>query len=170
MPLIVPKPPSGVARLRFVQTKGSWLSTLIDWRTMAQVSHVEAVMPDGSIIAALMGEGVVRKPGDYDTTSTSQILVDVAMSAHALSLWKCYLESRIGRPYDFDAIMGIALHLNWRQRRGFICSMLQTLALRWACVFPVPLSEPAHEVTPRDLLLVLSAHPAAIIHPKEEMK
>jgi hypothetical protein len=134
---------------------------------MGTVSHCEAVLPDGYIIAALIGEGVCRKPLDYDKTSTSQIFVDIAMSAHALDLWTGYLESRLGRPYDFDAIMGIALHLNWRQRGGFICSMLQTLALRQSCTFPVPLSEPAHEITPRDLLLVLSAHPSAKVHPKE---
>jgi hypothetical protein len=134
---------------------------------MGYVSHVEAVMGNGSIIAALIGEGVVRKPIDYDKTSTSQIFVDIAMSAHALELWTAYLESRLGRPYDMDVIMGIALHLNWRQRGGFICSMLQTLALRQSCTFPVPLSEPAHEITPRDLLLMLSAHPAATVHPKE---
>jgi len=169
-PLKVPIPPPGVARLRFVQTRGNWLSKLIDWRTMGKVSHVEAVMPDGSIIAALIGEGVVRKPGDYDTTSTSQIFVDVAMSSHALDLWTKYLESRLGRPYDMDAIVGIALHLNWHQRLGFICSMLLTLSLRKSCTFPVPLSEPAHEVTPRDLLLILSGHPSVTIHPKEERR
>jgi hypothetical protein len=153
-----------------VTRQGDWLSTLINWREMGKVSHVEAVMPNGSIIAALIGEGVVRKPADYDKTSTSQIFVDVAMSSYALDLWMGYLESRLHRPYDMDAIVGIALHLNWRQRGGFICSMLQTLALRQACTFPVPLSEPAHEVTPRDLLLMLSAHPSAKVHPVETRK
>jgi len=168
--LIVPKPPPFCARLRFVTRDGNWLSALINWREMSYVSHVEAVLSDGSIIAALIGEGVVRKPNDYDKTSTSQIFVDVEMSDHALFLWESYLKSRLGRPYDLDAIAGIAVHLDWRHRGGFMCSMIQTLALRAADVFHWPLSEPAHEITPRDLLLILSAHPSAIVHPKEDRK
>ena len=120
-------------------------------------------MRDGTIIASLIGKGVVRFAGDYDTTSTSQIFVDVAMSDHQLDVWEKYLKSRLGRPYDMSAIYGIALHIDWRHPGGFICSMLQTLALRVAGVFPRPLSETAHKITPRDLLLILSAHPAATI-------
>ena len=166
-PLIVPVPPPGVARLRFVTTKGNWLSRLINWREMSKVSHVEAVMQDGSIIAALLKEGVVRKPGDYDTTSTSQQFVDIAMSPEAYERWERYLINRLGRPYDLDALVGIAFHIDFRRRSAFICSMLQTLAVRASLIFPVPLSEAAHEVTPRDLRLILSAHPAATIYPVE---
>ena len=137
---------------------------------MGSVSHVEAVMPDGSIIAALIGDGVVRKPGDYDKTSTSQIFVDVAMSDFALHAWEKYLKSRLGRPYDLTALFGLAFHIDRRRRGSFFCSMVQTLALRASKTFKHPLSEAAHEIMPRDLLLILSAHPDAIIHPKEERK
>jgi hypothetical protein len=168
--LKVPLPPPGMARLRFVTTEHNWLSKLINFREMGAVSHVEAVMPDGSIIASLIGEGVVRRPNDYDTTSTSQTFVDVEMSDFALHKWETYLESRIGRPYDLDAIAGIALMVDWRHPGGFICSMLQTLGMREAGVFAHPLSERAHKITPRDLLLILSAHPSATVHPKEDAK
>jgi hypothetical protein len=167
LPLIIMPPPPGFARLRFVARKGNWLSALINWREMSHVSHVEAVMPDGSIIAALIGEGVVRKPNDYDKTSTMQIIVDVEMSDFALHDWQKYLESRLGRPYDLTAIIGIAFHVDRRRRGSFFCSMVQTLALRASGTFAKPLSEPAHEIMPRDLLLMLSAHPSAAVHEKE---
>jgi hypothetical protein len=134
---------------------------------MGDVSHVEAVMADGSIIAALMGEGVCHKPGDYDQVSTEQIFVDIIMPFHNQDRWREYLLSRVGRPYDFEAIAGEALHINLRRRGGFLCSALQTLALRVARFFPRPLSVPSHEITPRDLLLILSAMPGVTIHPTD---
>jgi hypothetical protein len=137
---------------------------------MGEVSHAEAVLPNGTIIAALSDRGVRNVPGDYDTTSTSQIFVDVLMPPDDLKRWVAYLWSRVGRPYDWTAIYGEALHLNWRKPGGFICSMLATLSLRESGTFSHPLSERAHEITPRDLLLVLSAHPAARVYPLETRK
>jgi hypothetical protein len=55
------------------------------------------------------------------------------------------------------------LHMNLRTPGAFICSEDATLALRESGTFKRPLSEKAHRVSPRDLLLVLSAHPAAIV-------
>ena len=165
-PLLVPRPPPGYARIRFTTQKDSLFGRLIRWRTMGQVSHAECVLQNGTIISAL-SDGVRNVPGDYDTTSSSQIFVDVLMPPNDLKRWESYLWSRVGRPYDWDAIYGMALHLNCRKPGGMICSMLAALSLRESKTFPERLSEPAHEITPRDLLLMLSAHPAATIHPKE---
>jgi hypothetical protein len=170
-PLIVTPPLPGMIRIRFVATKGDWLSSLIEWREMGSVSHCEAVLPSGEIIAALIGEGVVRKPADYDKTSTSQIFVDIEPPPGGLDRWTCYLESRLNRPYDMDAILGFVLHTDRRKRGGMICSMLMALSLAHneAGVFPRPLSERAHKISPRDLLLILSAHPAATIGQLESL-
>jgi hypothetical protein len=51
-PLIVPIPPPNTARLRFVTTKRNFIGRLIRIReSEGAVSHVEAVMADGSILA-----------------------------------------------------------------------------------------------------------------------
>ena len=170
LPLSVSPAPPGYVRLRFTTSRLGMFGKLIRWRTMGYISHVEGVLSDGSIIAALASEGVRHKSADYDATSTSQIFVDVLMPADSRKKWEAYLWSRVGRPYDWDAIAGQALHLDWRRPGGFICSMLMALSLREAGVFRRPLSERAHEITPRDLLLVLSAHPAAIVHETETRK
>ena len=169
-PLRVSPPPPGFARIRFVTQETSLFGRLIRWRTMSQVSHAECVLPNGTIIAALSDRSVRNVPGDYDTTSTSQIFVDVLMPPNDLKRWVAYLWSRVGRPYDWTAIYGEAMHLNWRAPCGFICSMLCALSLREAGTFSRPLSEEAHKLSPRDVLLILSAHPAARIHPKEVRK
>jgi len=102
MPLIVSPPPLNVARLRFVTTKESLLSRLIRFDTTGAVSHVEAVMHDGTIIASHIGTGVAGFPIDYDTTSTLQIIVDLPMADMA-GKWGNFLKSRIGWPYDIPA-------------------------------------------------------------------
>ena len=168
MHLIARKPMPGFARLRFVSTASNWLSMLIRFRTMADVSHVEAVLPDGTVIGAYF-DGVKQMPGDYNGGYTSQRFVDILMPQESIDHWTNYLKSRVGREYDWDAIAGIALHLNLHKPRGLICSMLAALSLRESGVFRRPLSEPAHEITPRDLLLVLSAHPAAKVGQTESL-
>jgi hypothetical protein len=169
-PLIVSRPPPRTARFRFVTQEQSSFGRLIRWRTMGEVSHVEMVLPDGSIISALSDQGVCHVEGDYDTTSTMQIFVDFPLHDLDLLRWVAYLRSRIGRPYDWNAIYGEALFRDWRRPGGMICSMLAALSAREAKIFPRPLSERAHEISPRDLLLMFSGHPSAIIHPKEERK
>ena len=166
--LIARPPMPGYARLRFVSSERNWLSELIRWRTMGEVSHVENVLRDGSIIGAY-GDGVKQIPGDTDLGYTTQRFVDILMTQDSLDRWESYLKSRIGRPYDYSAIAGFLVHANWRHRRAFICSMLSTLSLRPPGTFPRPLAVPAHEVSPRDLLLTLSAHPAAKIGQLERL-
>lgn len=161
-PLIARPPMPGYLRLRFVATKNNWLSNLIRWETNGTVSHVESVLPDGSIIGAYFG-GVKQIPGDSDLSYTSQIFVDVIAPQDSIDKWVAYLTSRIGRKYDFFAALGFMLHMNIRTPGAFICSMDATLALRASETFKRPLSEHAHRVSPRDLLLILSAHPAATV-------
>lgn len=43
------------------------------------------------------------------------------------------------------------------QPQHIICSALQALGLRQCQWFASPLVEPAHKITPRDLLLIISA-------------
>jgi|HubBroStandDraft_6_1064221.scaffolds.fasta_scaffold25711_3 hypothetical protein len=166
MPLIVSPPPLNVARLRFVTTKESLLSRLIRFDTTGAVSHVEAVMHDGTIIASHIGTGVAGFPIDYDTTSTLQIIVDLPMADMA-GKWGNFLKSRIGWPYDIPACLGFAVHLNEHEQGALICSALQVDALRHCGWFPVPLASRYHQISPVVLLLMLQADPRSVIHATE---
>jgi hypothetical protein len=166
---LVARPPlPGYLRLRFVTTEHNWLSNLIRWETQGTVSHVESILPGGDIIGAYL-DGIKQIPGDSDLGYTSQIFVDVEASQEAIDKWVRYLKSRVGRKYDFLAALGFMLHMNIRTPGAFICSMDATLGLRISGTFPRPLSEPAHRVSPRDLLFALSAHPAATIGQLESL-
>jgi hypothetical protein len=121
--------------------------------------HVEAVMPDGSgYLGAVEPDGVKIRPVGYDKPFVKELFVDLPATDAITNAFYSYLKSRIGTPYDFAAIAGFALKANMHQKDHVICSALQTLGLVKSAFFPGPLSRPAHEVDPSDLLLVLSSH------------
>lgn len=161
-PLIVPPPPDNVARLRFVTDGSNLLAEAIRFDTMAIVSHVEAILPD--CIIGAYGNGVVAQAFDFDTGSTSQIFVDIQLWSRELNEWRAYLKGMIGTPYDYAAIAGFVTHTDQHEKNHVICSALQTLALRHVGFFSRPLFEPAHMISPRDLLLMLSARNEPKIH------
>ena len=68
-----------------------------------------------------------------------------------------YLKTKIGTPYDYEAILGFAARADLHQPGHVICSALQTLALRACGYFPTRLAVPAHEISPRDLGLLVSS-------------
>jgi hypothetical protein len=169
MSLIVPIPPANTARLRFVTTKNDFFSRLIRLNdSEGPVSHVEAVMADGTIIAALIKGGVQRLPGDYDKTSTLQILVDLPMTAEMYAHWAAFLEYRLGWKYDAKAIAGYALHNGGlHDPRKLICSASIVDSLRHCGWWARPLAQKYHAIDPLTVLLMVQADQRGIVHPTE---
>jgi len=165
--MLVAAPPPGYARVRAV-TSQDLVAWFIEIGTRAKWDHVEAVLPDGSIIAAHAQGGVQRCVSGYDTETTAQIVLDVPMAPDMLAKWVAYLESRIGAPYDMGAIVEFvsgfgALHVN----ADYICSALTILSFRHSGTIQNPLAEGAHMFSPRDVVLVLSALPGVVVRPVE---
>ena len=157
---------SAVIKLRFV-TGNELVSAAIRAHENFWASHVEAVMPDGTLLGAHADGGVLARPSDYDAGQwTKQLILELPVEQQTADAFHAYLISRIGRPYDMAAIFGFVLHMDKHQERGFICSALQTVALRECRYFPAPLVEPAHKISPRDLLLILSAR-VPVLHDPE---
>lgn len=173
MALIVAKPPTNTARLRFV-TGNDVFSRLIRLNDEeAPVSHVEAVMSDGTIIAALIGEGVVRKPGDYCQTNTYQRFIDLPMTADMYGHWVAGLQYRLGEKYDNMAILGYVFHnVSLHDPRKLICSALQVDVLgdghsKWC---DRRLSQKYHAIDPATLQLMLEMDARTICHEGEFAK
>jgi hypothetical protein len=81
--------------------------------------------------------------------------------------WEAALRAHITKPYDWLAIGGFVAHADMHLFGHFICSALQPIALRDCGKFEQPLSEPVHQISPHDLLLILSGMPGVIAHPQE---
>lgn len=169
MALIVTQPPKGYARLRFVVDFNDPFCMATEWETHTnKATHVEAVVPDG-IIGAYLHIGVQLRPINYNSSSTAQIFADIAMGDDMLKAWDDALRGHINKPYDWLALGGFAAHRDLHLFGHFICSALQAIVLRDCGRIERPLSEPVHQISPRDLLLIVSALPDVIIHPQEKV-
>jgi hypothetical protein len=151
--------PMSAIRLRFVTCRDP-ISAGIRLRENFWASHVEAVTPEGKYLGAHADGGVQARAAGYDAAVLQQeLFVDLPETAPGqVQEFYAFLNRHVGEPYDFKSILGflvpdIAAH----QPQHVICSALQALALRQCEWFATPLSEPAHKITPRDLLLIISA-------------
>jgi hypothetical protein len=158
-------------RLRFV-TGNSWISAAIragerdGWCT-----HVEAVMPDGTLLGAHLDGGVQARPDGYDKTEmTRELFVELSIILDASqtrlfalqhqapayeNIFYNFLRDQLGKPYDTEAVLGLGVGRDWRNADSWFCSELIAAALE-VCGYLPKLSAADNHVSPRDLLLVLS--------------
>ena len=128
----------------------------------AGFSHVDAVLPDGSLLGARSDvcQGVppgvqIRPPLYADFARTLRVSLDATDTQ--LHGFNNFLQGQIGKPYDMEAIIGFAVGRDWRAPDSWFCSELQGAALEACGWFPFALATPANKLDPDDLLLALSA-------------
>jgi len=122
-------------------------------------SHVEALMPDGTLLGAHAEDGVKARPHDYDKDEfTRELYVHLPASPDQTDAFHSFLRAQIGKPYDFWAIAGIVAQRDWNDTNRWFCSELIAAALCHPDVafFPKELAEEFNHITPRDLLLIVS--------------
>jgi uncharacterized protein YycO len=116
-------------------------------------------MPDGRLLGAHMNGGVmIREPG-YDSDwkrAREEVFTLVAGADQQKSFWS-FLRKQVGKPYDMTAIAGIAFGREWQKADSWYCSELIAAALAACGWFPFPLASDIAKITPRDLLLLISA-------------
>lgn len=118
-------------------------------------SHVDAVLSDGSLLGARLDGGVaIRRPNYEPFDRVQRIVLDTAPALEGR--FTDFLRQQLGKPYDKLAIAAFAVQRDWRQPDAWFCSELQAAALEACGFFPQPLANPANEITPRDLLLLVS--------------
>lgn len=147
--------------LQFVGAGGIG-SALIEWFGAGEVSHVDAVLPDGRLLGARsdvvggVAAGVQIRPPGYETFDK---IVRAALPADAvLTAWFYHLlHGEIGKPYDSTAIAAFAAGRDWREPDSWFCSELQAAMLERCGWFPFPLATPSNKLTPAGLLLACSA-------------
>lgn len=147
--------------VRFVQGSGfESLAIMAQEKTAMPFtpSHVEGLTADGGFyIGAHLDGGVQKRPVGYDKPSTvHELLLKLDATPEQDAKFYAFLESKIGQPYDWQAIIGFILPEHEHVLNHSICSALVTLALRACGWFESPLAAPAHLINPRDLLLIIS--------------
>jgi len=136
-----------VIKLSFVC--GSGLSSkLISWWGQGYNgwSHVDAVLPDGTLLGARDDSpggtkpGVQIRPANYETWARRDVLELETTPTQAFS-WEVYLRAQVGKPYDQAAILGFILGKADHDSGHWICSALQTAALEKVGILPAGFSD-----------------------------
>lgn len=147
--------------IRFMQgTSFDSLAIMAQEKTAVpfQPSHVEGLTADGQFyIGAHLEGGVQKRPVGYDKATTRyELSLKLDATPEQDAAFYAFLESKIGEPYDWRAILGFLVPKHEHELNHAICSALVTLALRSCGWFASPLAAPAHLISPRDLLLIVS--------------
>lgn len=145
-------------RLQFVRAPG-FSSDIISLYERGWPSHVDAVLPDGRLLGARSDSvggappGVQIRAPNYEEWTERRLIQLEADAATQLKFW-AFLQSKIGAPYDTQAIFAFPFNKDWGSPDSFICSGLQTAALTACKWFPKPPALPHEMVTPWELLLM----------------
>jgi hypothetical protein len=112
---------SGIV-IRFIGAH-DFVSRAIEWTTNSLWCHTEALSVDGTQwIGAHSHTGIDARPLDWCKPSRERIY-RVPVSSSQADLWYSYLHSKIGLPYDYDDIVGLAIHSRIFNTKGrLICS------------------------------------------------
>jgi len=121
-----------------------------DWAT-----HVDIRLRDGWLIGA-MGDGVKKRPVGYDFGKfTREEYVPLIATADEEDIWESFLESQIGKPYDYGAIMSFFWPWrDWQDFGAWDCAEFAAQGFVECGKYPKKLAFQASKFTPRDLRLL----------------
>jgi hypothetical protein len=139
----------------------SFGSRLIEWFDHGKYSHVDSVLPDGTLLGARndviegIPSGVQIRPASY--VAGDRILrVTIPCTANQEEVYYDFVRTQIGKPYDETAIAAFAVGRDWRAPDSWFCSELCAAATEESGLVP-PMIAPVNKIAPDDLLLVISA-------------
>jgi hypothetical protein len=137
------------------------VSTGIKKMTRSEISHVDLVMPDGTLLGAHMTNGIQRRPADYEKFGL-RIRVTVPASDPQQAAFYGYALSMTGTPYDVETIVGIATGDARKHTPGkMICSEFAAYAVddhSGIC----RVAKDKWQVSPEELRIALMALPGAV--------
>jgi hypothetical protein len=148
-------------QLQFVRANDP-MSRAIAWFGHGEYSHVDVVMPAGTLLGARSDRvggappGVqIRSPEYADWALVKKVWLQA--TPVQLQVFYKFLTDQIGKPYDKRAIMGFIAGRDWREPDAWFCSELIAAALEYCHWFPYELCTPTNKVDPSGLLLAVSA-------------
>ena len=149
-------------KLRFVQGTGIISKAIVAQSKTAMPftpSHVEAVTEDGlNYIGAHIEGGIQSRSVGYDKDEIAhELILDLVATKEQNDIFNKFMLSKIGEAYDWHAIFGFIIPEHFHVKNTAICSAVSTLGLRACNWFEWPVAAPAHLISPRDLLLMISA-------------
>jgi hypothetical protein len=151
----------GAIVLQFVGNN-SFGSTLIEWFDHGQYSHVDSVLPDGTLLGArddvILGvpAGVQIRPATYVDSYPKIKQVSLPTTDEIAQAYYDFVRSQIGKPYDSTAIAAFIVGRDWINPLAWFCSELATAGLLASRFLLHKPSAPCYKIAPDDLLLICS--------------
>jgi uncharacterized protein YycO len=135
--------------LRFA-TEHGFSSFAIRWGTWSDYSHVDFILPDGTLLGSRIDGGVQIRPATYGHfIKTESFGINVRPDKAAAIL--DWAHSQVGKPYDITAIIGYTIRRDWTKPDRWFCSELVAAAFLlhdW----PIIRTSHLNRVSPQDLL------------------
>jgi hypothetical protein len=153
--------------IRFVRGS-AWDSKIIEYRTRAWCSHVEAIYPteilaDTTFGAMLKGGVKPRSIHDkiYKHVSRYEIW-HIPCTSEQYELYWEFMHEQDGKPYDWRAIVSFALgERDWKEADSWFCSELVTAAGVAAVLWNWPAQAKLDRIDPSDAYLLYTTLPGA---------
>ena len=132
----------GLIRLQFSR-QYDWSSGDIAWFTQGRFSHVDALLPNGTLTGARSDRiqgippGVRNRPAGYAKWKYVSVMT-MGVTRDQERAFYDFIASQVGKPYDGWDIWTIATggrDRDWRADDAWICSELVTVAIEIALVF-----------------------------------
>lgn len=144
-------------RVMFSTTR--WpLSVAIRAATWSRWSHV-ALVDGETVIEAVAVHGVRRAPlGEAMARAAEVAFVDLPARDPAAVI--AAAAGQLGKPYDYAALLGLALRRDWQTSAAWFCSELVAWSFD-AAGQPLLRAEVVRRVTPQHLWMLLPAADAA---------
>ncbi len=140
-----------IITLRFVEHPGIF-NRLCQFAQRDWATHIDICMRDGSYISA-MGDGVRRRPVGYDAGAfTREEFRHVTATADQVDIFEAFIESQIGKPYDYGAVFSFFWPWHdWQSFGAWDCSELPAQGFYECGKYPKKDALQASKFTPRDL-------------------
>jgi hypothetical protein len=119
-------------------------------------SHVDAILPNGSLLGARPISGTKIRPANYEHF-TKETNVRIPVTATQEKAFYKFLHKQLGKHYDWRAYISFVSSRDWNRSTTWHCSELMSAALLHIKFFAHELIIPAYRIDPVDLLFVLSA-------------
>jgi hypothetical protein len=151
----------GAITLQFVGNH-SFGSELIAWFGKGVYSHVDSVLPDGSLLGARddvidgIPAGVQIRPATYVASYPEVKRIVIPCTDQQEVDYYAFVKAQIGKKYDELAIAAFFVGTQWTTLGEWFCSMLVTAGLELVKIFE-QLCLPPTKVDPDTLMLIISA-------------
>ena len=117
-----------MVKIIFLNNKGIIIPKLIELITWSGYDHCEIICSDGiNSISALEFHGVIKRPlSKVKDKAKDWVVVEYPAN---ITKTEAFLNTQIGRSYDYLGAIGLGFHADWDTKKNWWCSEIDYVGL-----------------------------------------